>query len=205
MVFLFLGTTLLAGPIWCSYLCYLGAWDNSLALTKRHSRRFPKWGSKIRWLNLFLMVLFALGLRMAGAGPALASVLAIVFGLTGVAVMVFVSRKKGYLAHCTLFCPLGSLAVLLGRLNPMRVRINRQTCDECMACVPSCRYGALNADLIRRRKVGINCTLCGDCMTSCPHHSLEYYFPGLGLKGSKVLFVVTMVTLHSTFLAFARI
>ena len=28
MLFLFLSTVLIVGPAWCSWLCYVGAWDN---------------------------------------------------------------------------------------------------------------------------------------------------------------------------------
>ena len=205
MVFLFSATVLLAGPVWCSYLCYIGSWDNSMALVKKHARRFPAWGYKIRWIMLVLVIVIAFGLRFLGISSAIATWIAVVFGLTGVVIMLFISRKRGYLAHCTMFCPLGSVAVLFGKLNPMRVKIQPNVCDECMACVPSCRYGALNADLIRQRKVGFNCTLCGDCLSSCHVHAIQYRFLKLSPRASKILFVVLVVVLHTTFLGFARI
>ena len=41
MPILFLSTILLAGPAWCSYLCYFGAWDGIAADAFRHAGTTP--------------------------------------------------------------------------------------------------------------------------------------------------------------------
>ncbi len=204
MPILYLSTILLVGPTWCSHLCYIGAWDNASARKLKFPARFPKYAQHIRVGILVAVVLVAVALRLMGISSLVASVLGITFGLVGVFLMLVVSRRKGYMAHCTMYCPIGLVSVILGKINPFRIRI-ADGCTECFVCVPSCRYGALDKDHVRNRKPGMNCTLCGDCVGVCPHRVIEYRFGWLRGEKARRLFIVMAVSLHAVFLGFARI
>jgi polyferredoxin len=149
-------------------------------------------------------VLAALLLRFLGAPLWLAAALAGFFGLLGVAVMLLLSRRQGQMVHCTVYCPVGLLANLLGKLNPFRLRIGPD-CTECRACTSACHYNALNLEHIQRRRPGLSCTLCGDCLSRCRHAQLYYSFPGLNPQAARAVFVVLVVGLHAAFLGLARI
>ncbi|MGE4554501.1 MAG: 4Fe-4S binding protein, partial [Desulfovibrionaceae bacterium] len=183
MLLLFASTVALAGPAWCSHLCYVGAWDNVAARgrgdrgkTARPISRSWLWGGRAAILAMVLAVAYAL--RRLGVPPETAVWPAAGFGLAGVAVMAFVSRRRGVMAHCTAWCPVGLAAVLLGRLNPFRIRM-RPECTRCGACARACRYGALDATALERGRAGLSCTLCGDCLGACPRGDLGFRFPGL--------------------------
>jgi hypothetical protein len=204
MPILYGATLLLVGPAWCSYLCYIGAWDDALSRRPRgRFRPLPAWAAHGRTAALALTVASGLGLRWAGAPVARAAVLALAFGLAGVGVMAVFSRRRGVMVHCTAYCPLGLLSNLLGRLSPWRMRIG-SSCNRCGACARICRYGALSeADWLRGRP-GASCSLCGDCLKACRGASIAYRFPGLSAETSRSAFLVLVVSLHAVFLGVAR-
>lgn len=204
MAGLFLATLAVVGPAWCSWLCYIGAWDGAAAARHKVPRPLPRWRGPARAALAALVLLAAWGLRTAGAPVALAGGLAAAFGLAGVAVMLTVSRRMGTMAHCTAFCPMGLAATLLGRLNPLRVRVG-PGCTGCGVCVRTCRYGALDEARLALGRPGGTCTLCGDCVGRCPHAALGYRFPGLSPARARALFAVLAVSAHAVFLGVARI
>lgn len=201
-------SVLLLGPAWCSHLCYIGAWDD---LASRHQRspRTPSSGliRLIKWSRLVILVLVcatALGLRAAGVPGTTAIWPAAIFGLIGLGVMFFLSRRWGFMAHCTLFCPIGWLTTTLGRISPWRMDMG-QDCTRCGACSRACRYAALTPDAILRGKPGPTCTLCGDCVAACPHSTMHYTLYGRCASIARPVFVGLVVILHAVFLATARI
>jgi ferredoxin len=203
MPILFVSTVLMAGAAWCSHLCYIGSWDNALARRNR-AQDNPVWWRAARWGILIAVILGALIFRWLGLTGGSAVAKALGYGLTGVLVMVLFSRWRGTMVHCTIYCPIGLLADWIGRLNPFRVRFD-PSCDGCGACNRACRYNALTDGDIRKRKPGISCALCGDCLPSCPKDALHYAFFRLDPEKARVMFVVVALTLHAVFLGVARI
>jgi polyferredoxin len=203
MPILFGSTLLLVGPAWCSHLCYIGAWDNVMTL-KNRPHPLPGWTRTLRWTILVLVVLAALGLRILGVPTAYAVILAVSFGLVGVGVMVCISRKKGTMVHCTTFCPIGLVGNYLGKLAPWRIRIT-DSCTRCKACLPACRYNALDLQALKQGKPHIPCTLCGDCISACTHGALSFSAPLLTPAQARTLFIILVTMLHTVFLGIARI
>ncbi len=203
MLGLLVVTLLLVGPAWCSWLCYIGAWDQLAAQRRPLGRPLaPRRRETIRFALLLAAVAAAWGLRRGGADPLLAAGLAGGFGLAGVGVMAAVSARRGWLAHCTSFCPLGWLVVRLGKISPLRLRI-APNCQACGHCRPTCRYGALDRAAWQRLKPHDSCTLCGDCLDECG--ALRVSFPGLDGAGARRLLSVLVASLHAVFLGLARI
>jgi NAD-dependent dihydropyrimidine dehydrogenase PreA subunit len=204
MLILFGAAILLVGPAWCSYLCYIGAWDNLAARSKKTPLQMPHWRHPARVVILLLVLIAAVVLRLAGVSWLTATWLAAGFGLLGVGIMVFFSRKLGVMAHCITYCPIGLAANWLGRISPFRLRIT-DTCTECGACRLACRYGALKIEDIKKRKPGLSCTLCGDCVTRCKENSLQYKFLAMKPQTARTFFVIMAVSLHAVFLGAARL
>lgn len=204
MPILFLSTIILVGPAWCSYLCYIGSWDQAASMVKRKPQALPKWRYSLRIAILIIVPVAAILLRLLGASPFVAAAFGIGFGVIGVIIMVFWSRKTGVMSHCITWCPIGPLTNWLGRLSPFRLRINN-TCNDCGACSFACRYEALIAAHIQNRKPGLSCTLCGDCLRRCRENSIEYRFSKLSPFKARALFLVIAVSLHAAFLGLARI
>ncbi len=204
MIILFAITLVLVGPAWCSHLCYIGAWDNWAAAGRPRAGTLPGWTNTLRWLICLAVLATAAVLGRSGLPVALAVALAAVFGLGGVAMMLTWSRHNGMMTHCTTYCPMGLLANIFGKINPWRIRIRRECC-QCGICSRFCRYGALSAVDIERRRAGFRCSLCGDCLSGCPHGHLHYRFPGLTDDTARKGFIVIIVALHAIFLGVARL
>ncbi len=204
MLILFAVTLLLVGPAWCSHLCYIGAWDNWAAGGKKRAGTLPGWAKHARWLLCCLVLLLAVILGKSGLPIALALVSAAVFGVGGLIVMLVWSRRSGIMSHCTSYCPMGLLANIFGKINPWRIRIDSGCC-KCGICTRFCRYGALAPADIDAHRAGFNCSLCGDCLSSCPHGHLHYHLPGVGQATARAGFIVVVVSLHALFLGVARL
>jgi polyferredoxin len=204
MLILFVGTVLFIGSAWCSHLCYFGAWDNLFASTKKKPSDLPRWRHGIRIGILVFVLSAAIGLRHLRISGIVAATAAIVFGILGVGIMILFSRKNGNMVHCTMYCPTGLVADWLGKISPFRIRIDDR-CDDCGACTFACRYNALETENIRKRKAGITCSLCGDCVQSCGKEAIDYKLFGLKPQTARRVFVVLIVSLHAMFLGLARL
>ncbi|MCD6090105.1 MAG: 4Fe-4S binding protein [Bacteroidales bacterium] len=206
MPILLLSTMAIAGPGWCSHLCYIGAWDNWAA---RNMKRPKKTISRkqtiiIRYAMLALVVITAGLMNYFGVSVTAAAIIAIAFGLFGVFLMLVFSRKLGYMMHCTTYCPIGSITTLVGKLYPMRVKIDQDSCTSCGICSTECRYDALTPIDVKSGSAGWNCTLCGDCVSSCHAGSIRFSFFGSN-KNAWIIYISTMISLHAGFLALARL
>ena len=133
------------------------------------------------------------------------AILAGAFGLLGVGVMVFVSRRRGMMVHCTAYCPMGLVANVLGRLSPWRIRINSD-CTPVRGVLfplplqrlerPSGREGDARHLLHVVR---------GLCPPPVPMGISVTAFPGLSPERARTVFLVLAVSLHALFLGVARI
>lgn len=204
MLTLFVVTVLLVGPAWCSWLCYIGAWDDSAArLSKKHTYILDKW-KYVRIATLILTVVAAFSLRYFEVSASRAAYMPAAFLIVGIFLMLFWSRKTGVMTHCTSYCPIGFLSCKLGRLNPFRVRIS-DGCDGCNRCMPYCRYNALLEKDIKEKRPGDSCTLCGDCVAACEDGNVKFTFFSLTGENARVLFIVMVCSLHAAFIGVARI
>ena len=204
MLILFASTVALVGPAWCSWLCYVGAWDGWACSGRKPAGPLPAWRWPLRLALLGLAGVAPLALRAAGVDTLAAVWIAAGFGLAGVGIMALASRRLGVMVHCSAWCPIGALGSLLGRLNPFRVRMTAD-CTQCGACARACRYDALTPADIAAGRPGLSCTLCGDCVGACKHAALEYRFPGVSPAASRALFLALVAGMHAAFLGVARI
>ncbi len=203
MTFLFLSTIILSGPAWCSQLCYFGAFD---ALSSRGKTQRGALKNKIAIKStLFLLIIFTIILLRLFHVPVLwATLLAVAFGTGGIGVMIFISRKKGRMIHCVLYCPIGTVVNVFRYANPFRMYID-SNCSLCMKCTSFCKYDALNVQDIKNKKPSYSCTLCGDCLAACRDHSIKYKYLKMSPAASRNLYLFFTISLHAIFLAMARI
>lgn len=203
MTLIFLSAVLLSGPAWCSQYCYFGAIDSAFA-GKRKASSPQAHRLALKNSFLFLAISIALLLRISGAGKEMALAAGIVTGVAGLLIIAFISRRRGKMIHCTIWCPVGTLVSYIKIINPFRMRIE-ESCTSCMRCTTVCRYDALSRTDIANRKPGMTCTLCGDCLTTCKSASITYKFPGLQTESARKLYVTVTVVIYSLVLSMARI
>ncbi|PKL49983.1 MAG: hypothetical protein CVV42_04805 [Candidatus Riflebacteria bacterium HGW-Riflebacteria-2] len=204
MPILFTVTALLVGPAWCSYLCYVGVWDDWFSRSRSEPIQLPAYAPTIRIILLLFVIVMALILRYLKVGWFVALSAGALFGLFGVAIMAALSRRNGVMIHCTCYCPMGLIGNWLGRLSLFRIKIG-DSCTECNLCRTSCRYNALSPSDIKLRRPGSTCTLCGDCIAACHSGQIGYRLPFLFTQSARAAFLVLIISLHAIFLAVARI
>jgi len=203
MVFLFISTIILSGPAWCSQLCYMGAIDGLMA---NKSKTTKKLKSKLALKSsmLFLVILGTLILRLFNVPILLSTIIAASFGVIGIAIMLLLTRKRGSMIHCILYCPIGSLVSLFKYINPFRMEIS-DMCTTCMKCTPVCKYDALNIEDIKKGKPAYSCTFCGDCLATCKPDAIRYKLFNLSPAAARNAYLFITISLHAIFLAVARI
>lgn len=208
MPFIVLVSTLLAGSAWCSMLCYFGPFD-ALAAGTKPVRPYPAGlQTALRWGRVVVLgagVAAALGLRAAGIGTMAAIASATAFGVVSIVLMAVVSRRYGGMVHCTAFCPMGLVANIAGRLSPWRLRVDKNSCDNCGACEKVCRYSAITPESRGQGKTLLRCSLCRDCVGVCKNSALSVSFPGLSAKTSGTIFAGLICVLHAVFLSVAMV
>ncbi len=203
MTILFLSTIVLTGPAWCSQLCYFGAIDSIAAKGKTQKRVFENKKS-IKTSLILLVITGTLLLRWMKIPILLSTIIAVSFGLTGIAIMMLFSRKNGKMVHCILYCPIGTIVNILKPVNPFRLFIDN-SCTLCMKCTSYCKYDALNIQDIKNKKPDFTCTLCGDCLASCHTNSIKYRYFKLKPETAHNLYLFLTISLYAVFLAVARI
>jgi polyferredoxin len=203
MTILFLSTVILTGPAWCSHLCYFGAFDG-IASRGKTQRKSLKNKLAIKTTLLFLVIFVTILLRWLNVPMLYATIVAIAFGLIGIGVMVWFSRKQGKMVHCSLYCPIGTVVNMTKNVNPFRLYID-SSCDLCMKCTTYCKYDSLSPKDVKSKKPDFSCTLCGDCLAACHVNSIKYKFFNLKPETARFLYLFLTISLHAAFLAMARI
>jgi ferredoxin len=143
MPILFVSTIVLVGPAWCSHLCYIGAWDGLASIARRRGGSLSSGWTWLRFTIFAATPVTAVLLRLFGVSGSSAGIVAVGFGVLGLAVMAGLSTRRGVMVHCTAICPLGVASNLLGKVSPFRIRIG-PSCTDCGLCTASCRYNALS-------------------------------------------------------------
>ncbi len=203
MTILFLSTVIITGPAWCSHLCYFGAFDN-IASSGKTSGKVLTHKTAIKSTLLILVIGMALILRWINVPLLTATYIAAAFGLTGIGIMILISRKRKKMVHCVMYCPIGTIVNITKSVNPFRMYIDN-SCTLCMHCTKYCRYDALNPADIKKGKPSITCTLCGDCLSGCHQNSIKYKFFSLDPDKARFLYLLLTISLHASCIALARI
>ena len=202
MPILFIVTILLTGPAWCSQLCYFGAFDSLSARTKKKPSVLK---NVFLFKNtiLFIFIIIVLLLRFFDVSLNTAALFGGAFGIFGILIIIFRSPKKGSMIHCVKYCPIGTLVSYFKFVNPFRMYIDNN-CDSCMACTTHCRYAALTKEDINKKRPGITCTYCGDCIPFCPSNSIKYKLFGLAPDKARNIYLIITISVFVVFLGLAR-
>ena len=193
MPILFLSTIVISGPAWCSQLCYFGAIDLQASRGGKKPKKV-KHKNELKMTFLLLVVAGALMLRLFNIDYLVAAWAGGAFGLAGIGIIIFISRKRRMMYHCTVYCPIGTITQYLKFINPFRMYIE-----------PNCKYDALHTIDIKNGKPGISCTYCGDCVSSCDTNAIKYKLFNLHGQRAQNAWIIVSISLHAIFMALGRI
>jgi len=97
-------------------------------------------------------------------------------------VVALVGSFGFYRPFCQFVCPFGLLSWLLERVSLFRVKIDRDRCTQCGACVRACPLNAAK-DLVAGKMFPADCFSCARCLNVCPTDAIYYGLVGKRLAG----------------------
>lgn len=174
----------------CGWACPYGALQELLfklpllaAWKKKH--KLPFWPANSIRLGLFGLFIAGLiwnlfGLKQQGRTIYHAVNPFNLFELTSVAlpVALYIAATLAlsllfYRPHCYAVCPFGLLSWVLERVSVFKIRINRQKCTSCGACIRACPGQAMKG-LYEQASFPADCFSCGECLSACTFDALSY-------------------------------
>lgn len=202
MLFLWLGATIVLGKGWCSWGCFYGGLDEFFSkLSPKRKISSKKFNYTWRFFPFALLLVIVIWAFLA-LEPVYCTWLcpfkavteyvkpvdwetwlqtgifiALFLGLV-VALPLLMKRRT----QCGLFCPIGAFQSVVGLVNPYRIRIDREKCNQCGACIDQCPTFSITKETLAKYKVSITCARCGRCMEICPRDAIQFSLVGVPLK-----------------------
>lgn len=199
--------TLLFGRIYCSVICPLGVFQDSIIWLRRKVsrkkglkklRKHFKFNKERRILRYGVAVVFiaciAVGLQplVALLAPysAYGRMVSAIFGggpapllITAAATFLLITACAWLWGRewCGSVCPVGTVLSLFGRASLFRIKINEDRCVKCGSCSRACKASCIEEGSLR---IDLSrCIDCFDCIGVC-HTGAISFGTAVGCKGS---------------------
>ncbi|MDP8262445.1 MAG: 4Fe-4S binding protein [Candidatus Ancaeobacter aquaticus] len=78
-----------------------------------------------------------------------------------------------YRPFCQFICPFGLISWVAERFSIFRIRIDKDKCTECGACIKACPVEAAK-DRVEKKIMPADCFSCARCLNVCPVDAIKY-------------------------------
>ena len=78
-----------------------------------------------------------------------------------------------YRPFCQFICPFGFISWIAERFSVFRVRIDKEKCTQCGACIKACPLEAAEGR-VNGKKMPADCFSCARCLNVCPTDAIKY-------------------------------
>jgi len=187
MFLFFIALAIVGNKLVCGWACPFGAMQEllySLPILKRSKRRkVPFLVSNLVRGSLFLLMLLLLfGIVGDRKGFVIYHFMNPfnLFNLDFEALPILITTVVAlvlalaiYRPFCQFVCPFGLISWLAERFSLVRVRINRDLCTDCGACVRACPLDAAKSK-VKGGLFGADCYSCARCLNVCPDDAIAY-------------------------------
>jgi len=170
--------------LFCGWVCPIGALQEIvyLCLPRLKKLRIPfaaANSARIGLLVLFVPILLGYGIYIYGyfnpfeilhwpVGPDFWTLYAWAVILIVVVVSLFLYRP-----FCHIICPIGALTWFLEHISIARIRLRKETCNNCRVCVSKAPCSAMEA-ILSGKRLHPDCYACGTCVAACPADALQF-------------------------------
>lgn len=169
----------IAGPLffgrgWCGYACWTGMVLDLLPYKAgRYDRKNIGW---IRYVLFILSFVFVSCLFLFKVDD-LENIMFyafvagnIIYYVVGIILAIMFKDNR---AFCKCICPVTVFLKPASYFSILRVKCNHDLCIGCQKCVRVCPMDVDMLDDSRKRKNGMECTLCCNCIHECPKNALD--------------------------------
>lgn len=198
---LWLMVTLTIGRGWCAWICFYGGFDEGFSKILR--RPFFRFHLPHRLRDLpAALLLFLILISFTASLPVfclwfcplkittafldpisgiqkIQLVLFIVIGAVFLILLPVLAKKRTF---CGLICPFAAWQSFFGRINPYRVTIDPQKCNQCKKCLQTCPVFAIDDLNLSQYKISSYCNCCGECIDVCPTKAIRFSVWGKSLN-----------------------
>jgi polyferredoxin len=74
---------------------------------------------------------------------------------------------------CHIACPIGALTWFLEKISFVRIRLNKEKCNNCRVCTNKAPCSAMPA-ILEDKRLRPDCYACGACVAVCPADALQF-------------------------------
>ena len=185
----FIMLALVGSKLICGWACPFGALQELLytipILKKAKKRKIPFiFTNTVRSLLFLSMLLFLFGIIGGRKGFVIYhnlnpfNLFDLDFESTAIIMTILVALTASFFTYrpfCQLVCPFGFVSWLTERFAIFRVRIDKDKCIECGACIKACPTETTKG-LINEKKLSADCFSCARCLNVCPVDAIKYKF-----------------------------
>lgn len=189
--------SLIAGRLWCGWLCPMGAWQEicSPVIQRKVPEGWPNWikyAVTAVWLGM-------LGFTFRQAGgirgvdifygttngisiTSLQVLMMVTFIFAIILVIAFIAGRRGF---CHVLCPIAGIMAAGRKIRnlagwpALRLDADAAKCTDCKSCSRACPMGLDVNGMVRSGEMEqADCILCASCADACPQGAITY-----GVKG----------------------
>jgi ferredoxin len=177
-IILFLGLiplTYFFGRVFCGWLCYLGALQEFLYISRIKIFQTEKAQKIMRIIRyvifgvLILQLTFTKTILWDKIGPFKVAFNLFSPNLTGYILLgiLLISSLFIYRPFCKVLCPVGLILGLVTKIpGAANIGINN-SCSGCKTCSNSCKINAITREAKVSKLDNQECIMCGDCLSDC--------------------------------------
>jgi len=169
-------SALIAGRVFCGYICPFGALQELLHLKRISLTIPPAWNRYLNKVKYVLLGYLLIRIIVTGQVTLLGyTPFKVLFAWGGTPLSIGLSIALAILSliiyrpFCRYLCPLGAFLALISRLSFFKIRFN-SNCVNCLLCQKVCKSGAITDS--PPRIDSSECILCGECLEKCPKKAI---------------------------------
>jgi polyferredoxin len=183
----FIILAVIGNKIICGWACPFGALQELVysipILRKIKQRKLPFLLTNTIRAGLFaVMLLFLFGIIGGRKGTVIYhninpfNLFDLDFETVSILLTVILSLLGAFIVYrpfCQLICPFGFISWIIGRFSIVRVRIDKDKCTKCGACIKACPLEAAKG-LVYDKRLPADCFSCARCLNVCSVDAIQY-------------------------------